>query len=355
MRAILGALPFAFASACLALLPACGGGDTPPPNAPPAALAPAPTATAPAAPTAAQEPAPPAQTEAAHKFLVLTASCWFGGVWSDAEGQEGEMKKAAIDSRCHEVARELWGTDDQTHVEQLRAIDTPAVGDFVAKVDSLAKSDPVDGPRRDNLVKLATALADAQKEMMLARRAGERVKRDDDREPDKLSADEAASVAPLRAHDKLQALLTLDAGDLKSEAHAMGILLVMDRVNVSREMQRHLKVYVLGDAFQILFGAAPPPMPADATTKLPHGAWLGYLVDVAKAAGYPVPATAKTDKTKHALAWGGMLQGIADKLKPDTDAMSASTELAKVAMVVMHRLSAEYDAQKTAAATPAKK
>ncbi len=81
-------------------------------------------------------------------------------------------------------------------------------------MDIAAKADGVDGPRRDALVKLAQAVGDAVKETMMARRAGERVKRDLDREPDKLSKDESDAVPTLRAHDKLQALVKMDAGDL---------------------------------------------------------------------------------------------------------------------------------------------
>ena len=182
----------------------------------PAATDSAPAPVAPAAPPAAQT------QEEAHKLLMRAASCWFGGVWADAMGEQDDVKKAAIETRCKDLEQRVWNADDKAHLEQLRALEQNATSDVVAAVDLATKNDTVDGPRRDALVKLTQALADAVKETMLARRAGDRVKRDLDREPDKLNADETSAVAPLRAHAKLEALLTLDAGDLTKEANALG-------------------------------------------------------------------------------------------------------------------------------------
>jgi hypothetical protein len=43
-----------------------------------------------------------------------------------------------------------------------------------------------------------------------------------------------------------------------------------------------------------------------------------------------------------------MLHGFSDKLKVDADAISSSADLAHIVTVVVHRLEAEYSAQKVA-------
>lgn len=334
-----------------AVLQACGGEPPPPASAPPPPTPPASTASA--------APSPPAPARAttqneAHKLVVAAAACWFGGVWSDALGEQDEAKLHGVELRCKAVTMRVWGTDDKAHSEQLRAIETNAAADVVAKVDETAKSDSVDGPRREALVKMAAALADAQRELMLARRAGDRVKRDLDREPERLTKDEVDAVAPLRAHAKLDALLKLDAGDLTKEAHALALLCALDRVEMARGLPKHLKLYAVADEFELLFNVAVPDVPDDATKKLVPGTWLKFLTATAAAAGHPVSDKAKTPKEKDALAWAGMLEGFSEKLKADASGVDTATELSKVVSVVLHRLEAEYSAQQAAEATKQK-
>jgi hypothetical protein len=262
------------------------------------------------------------------------------------------MKAGAIENRCHDLERHVWGADDKTHYEQLRAFEQNAVADVVAKVDSTAKSDVVDGPRREALVKLATVLSEALKETMMARRAADRVKRDlGDHEPAKLSTDEVDAVRPLRSHAKLEALLTLEAGDLSKEANALAILCALDRVEVARGLPRHLKLYAVGDSLHLLFGVAMPDVPEDGSKKLVPGTWLRFLGDTARAAGHPVPAKAQTPRERDALAWAGMLEGLHDKLKLDDDGVAGTTELNRVVATVLHRLEAEFSAQRAAEVT----
>jgi hypothetical protein len=290
----------------------------------------------------------------AHKLVVAGAACWFGGMWADALGEQGEMKVHGLESRCKDVERRVWGTDDKSHYEQLRALETSAVADFVAKVDATAKTDGVDGPRRDALVKLAGALGDAQRELMLARRAGERVKRDLEKEPEKLTKDEVDAVAPLRANAKVEALLKLEAGDLTREAHALALLCMLDRLEIARGLPKHLKLYAVADPFRLLFNVAIPDVPDDATKKLVPGTWLKFLTETAAAAGHPVSDKAKTPREKDALAWAGMLEGFSDKLKAEYAGVDATTDLNKVVPVTLHRLEAEYKAQQVAEDTKQK-
>jgi hypothetical protein len=341
-------------------LAACAESPPPAPSSPPpptqaASAAPVASVAAPSAATA------PATQNEAHKLLIAAAGCWFGGTWGDALGQTDELKVEGAEGRCKALAQRIWGADDKPHYEQLRALETNAVADLIAKVDSVAKGDTVDGPRRDTLTKLAGALADAQREGMLARRAADRVKRDLDREPDKLSKDEVDAVAPLRAHAKLEALLKLDAGDLTKEGHALAIMCALDRVELARGLPKHLKLYAVADEFALFFNVTVPEVPQDATKKLVPGTWLKFLSETAAAAGHPVSDQAKTPREKDTLAWGGMLQGFSDKLKVEYAGIDAGSDLNKVVAVVLHRLEAEYGAQRAAEsakekpATPPKK
>jgi hypothetical protein len=248
----------------------------------------------------------------------------------------------------------VWSADDKAHVEQLRAMETGAVADVVAKVDLVAKTDAVDAPRRAALVSLATALADAQKETMLARRAADRVKRDLDREPEKLSGDEIDAVIALRSHAKIEALYRLDAGDVSAEARALALLCTLDRIEAARGLPKHLKLYAVADEFKLLFGVAIPDIPADGSKKLVPGTWLTFLTQTAAAAGHPVSDKAKTPRERDSLAWAGMLEGMSDKLKAEGDAVSTTTDLGKVVTVVLHRLEAEYRAQQAAETTKQK-
>ena len=288
----------------------------------------------------------------AHDLVVAAASCWFGGTWADALGEEGPPKEGAIESRCRDVERRVWeGAEDATHYEQLRALEANAVAAVTAQVEFLARREAMPAARREALVTLTAALADAQREGMMARRAAERVKRDLDREPEKLSTDEVSAVAPLREQRKVDALLSLPASDLSAEANALGLLSALDRVQIARGLPKHLKVYAVAGAFHSLFGVDVPKVPEDATQKLVPGTWLSFLSDTAKAAGYPVGADAKTPRQRDSLAWAGMLEGFADKLRADQNGISAESPLSRVVAMTVHRLHAEYEAQRAAALT----
>jgi hypothetical protein len=334
----------------LLVVSGCAAGATAPgpePQVAPPVTAPPPTAT-----TGATPPSQPLRPEAGHNLAVLAAACWFGGMWSDAEGDTEDTKAQAADARCHDVVRRVYGRDDNDRYLQLRAVEPAVVGDIAAKVSELAKEDSDDAPRGQALASLIQAVAGAEREAMLARRAASRVRRDIDHEPDKLNADEAGGAAALRDTRMLDALLKLQVGDITHDAHALGIMAALDRVEVARRLPRHLKVYAVGGANQIVFGLTPPEMPDDATKPLKRGAWLVYLVDVAKAAGHPVPDSVAAVKKREPLAWGGMLEGYADKLRADIDGLAKDTRLHNVASVIAQRLEAEYKSEVNALTGP---
>lgn len=339
----------AASTAVLLALSACGGEAPKPveplPAPPPMVSTSAPGANVDAGPTAAP---PPAKGQA-HALAVLVASCWYGGVWSEAEGADAaETRKAASEARCREATKRVFGTDDKEKYEQLRAYDANAIEDVGKKIAATAKDDATDGPRKDALVKLVTVLATAKKEEMHARRAGERVKRDLAKEPEKLSADEAAAVAPLTATAGLEALLKLDVGDLTGEAHALGVMSAMERMSITRGLPKHLKVYAARGPFKLLFNVDAPAVPEDATKPLKPGTWLGYLVTAAKGAGHAVPDSAKTPAEKEPMAWAGVLEGLHDQLAADAEKISGATMMKVIAVTLARRLEHEYSAERSA-------
>jgi len=282
---------------------------------------------------------------------MAAASCWFGGLWADALGEEGDAKLKGIEARCHDLEQHVWGTEDKSHYEELRALGKDAVADVVAKVDETAKNDSIDGPRRDALVKLATALAEAEREFMIAHRAGDRVKRDMDHEPEKLNNDEVDAAMSLRAHARLEKLFKLEVGSLSQEANALAVLSAVERLEVARGLPKHLKFYAVADVFELLFGVALPDVPEDVSKKLVPGTWLKFLSETAAAAGHPVSDKATTARERDALAWAGMLLGFSDKLKADVDGIEPATDLGKVVTVAQHRLETGFAAEKAAEAT----
>ncbi len=349
---------FASTSSALTLsllgLAACGGAPTP---EVPSTPAPPSTIATPSVDAGAVA-APALASGQAHALLILVASCWNGGVWSEGEGADTpETRKATSEARCHDETKRALGADEKEKYEQLRALEANAVEDVGKKIAELAKGDATDAPRKDALGKLLTTLAAAKKEEMLARRAGERVKRDLAKEPERLTADEAAAVGPLRDTSALLLLLKLDVGDLSTEAHALGLLSAMDRMAIARGLPRHLKVYAVSGAFKLVFNVDAPVVPEDLKTPLKPGTWLAYLTVAAKGAGHPVPDTAKTPLEKEPMAWAGVLEGLHDQLGADAAKLSDDSSLKAVVSSIAKRLEHEYNDERNAlrskAAAPA--
>jgi hypothetical protein len=278
----------------------------------------------------------------AHALLLHAAGCWYGGLWADAEGAAPDERRAAAEKRCVGLVKRLYGGEDKVKYDQLRLVDAAIVDKLAGEIDNLAGHDAVDGAHKEALGRLLRALAATQKENNDAHIAADTVKSDlkNQSDPETLSKDEVAAVKPLRAHAGLDALLKLDAGDLTAEAHAMGVLCAMDRMELARGLPRHLKVYAVGDAYQLVFGVTPPQVPSDATAKLVPGTWLTYVTDVARAAGHAVPDKATLPREREPWAWGGVVAGFGDKLRADAAKLSGG--FARVAGAVVKRLDAEW-------------
>jgi hypothetical protein len=299
-------------------------------------------------PTPVEAPPPPGES-AAHKLLMLANGCWFGGLWTADDRDPPEAKRADFEARCKEALHTVYDSDDKAKPEQLRNCEPEIVTDVSAKIDALAKDDPTDGARREAMVKVFQATAAAQREAFVARRAAEKVKRDNDKEADKLSKDDVEAVAPLSATKDLEALLGIEDPD----ARAIGYVTAMDRIAIARALPKHLRVITLSGTTKALFGAPMPPEPPSDTKKpWKKGTYAKWASDAAKSAGHPVPDTAKTAREKELLAWAGVLQGVADKVKSNAEKLPEDSRFRDVSGRISTRLTGWADVDLKAAAEP---
>ncbi len=289
-----------------------------------------------------------AQTASAHggdAIVVSAASCWLGGLWSDALGEKktawNDTRTAGIEKRCKEVL----------DTDGMRAIDPRAVETVARKVDNDAQR------------VLLREVANAARENQSARHVADRVKADyaDDtttvleRNNDKLFAGPA-----LRKSDALLALMH-DSGPYAADARAIALLLTIDRVEIARGLPKHLKVELLDRPLHEVFGVAAPPLPGNEATPLPNGTWLSYLTMAANAAGHAIPEGAPTEPShREPLAWNGVLEGFADKLRALEPHVGESTRLGQVVGAVVTRLDSQYTTERSvsmsyATKEPAKK
>ncbi|HEY1535122.1 MAG TPA: hypothetical protein VGF76_13940 [Polyangiaceae bacterium] len=334
--------------ACGLGIAACSGATGRVETPPPVSDQPLPVLS-PVASVAEPQAAAPATTwtsEEAHRLLTATVACWLGGVWSDAEGVDDATRSKDAERRCHQLVERVYGTDDQARYERLRALDPVEVSELKAKILATARIDTVDHAREQQLGALLDAMANAERESMIARRAGDRVKKDatGEREHVNLTTDEAAAVDSLNDARAFEALFTLDAGELTPEARALAILCAMDRMETAKGLTKQLKVYALARPFAVLFSAQTPAVPTDSRQPLVDGTWLTYISSVAAAAGHPVLAAAKTPPERELLAWGGALEGLADKLQIEAKQMSSETALKRISEAIARRVDAEYRA-----------
>lgn len=320
MRKLIALVPSVMFLAC------GGGGDTKPAITPTTTTTTASAAqsVSSAAPT---PPGPPGQT--AYGFVIGVAGCWLGGSWAEAEGDATKAERQkAVQERCADVTKMLTGTPDK--MEQLRALEPAITDTLAAKVQAYAKDDHLDAAHVDGLVKLMTTITTAEREALLSRRASEKIKGDIDKlgtdkdkqaarekDSEKLTADEVATVAQLKPTAALEALMNLQAGDYSHDGKAIALLTAIGRIDHARGLPKHMKIYATGGVFKLVFGVTPPPVAEDATAKLKPGTWLAFLTDVAKAANHAVPDTAKTPKEREPFAWAGMIGGFSDKLKAE--------------------------------------
>ena len=302
------------------------------------------------------KPLPTTQTDGEAERLVMGAtSCWAGGLWSDALGEKDDppfdvgdirdARTAGIERRCDAVLLHIYGAVDPMQYMQLRAVEVRVVDDLKARVRAIAANDRVDQPRAERLVQLLGAVADAERENILARAAADDVKKDGEgvSSPGERATDKTIAAQALERTKGIDALLSFGAGDLSHEARAIGLLCALDRLEIARRLPKHLKVIAVGGPFARIFGVQPPEVPGDPTAPIKSGAWPGYLVDLASAAGHAVPAEATEPIDRESLAWVGVLGAFADRLRVEARAVSTRTLLPLLLRRVADRLDKEND------------
>lgn len=307
-------------------------------------------------PVSAMGPKPLAAIETdgeAQRLVVGATACWMGGLWSDALGEQDnppfnvtgvdDGRTAGIERRCDAVLVHVYGAVDPTQQKQLRAIEARVVDDLAARVRAIAENDRVDQPHADQLAALLRAIADAQRENILARTAADDVKRDEEgtSSREERATDKTLAAQALRRTAGIETLLSLGVGDLSHEAKAIGLLCALDRLEIARRLPKHLKIYAVGGPFVSVFGVQAPRLPEDPTAPIKSGTWPGYLVGVAEAAGHVVPSEATEPIDRESLAWGGVLQAFADRLRGETAFVSSRTPLPLVLSKVAQRLDKE--------------
>jgi hypothetical protein len=284
----------------------------------------------------------------AYAYVIQAASCWTGGLWSDALGETGVERQDGIDRRCDELMY-MSGALPAGVYYPLRAIDPDLVDDLAKRLEAMAARDPAEAAHTGELVALFRAIAAAARETLQGRRAADEVK------------DEAHLEYPkgAREHDKRQAGAYLQqsealaslgrlGGTYAAEARAMYLLEALDRMEIARGLPKHLKIYAVQGGFAGVFGVQPPVLDDDAALPIKTGTWLGYLSAVAAAAGHPVPASARLPEARQPAAWAGVLEGFADKLRASRSALVRESSLKTVLGAAAARLTEEYKSERAA-------
>jgi hypothetical protein len=266
--------------------------------------------------------------------VIAAASCWLGGLWSDAVGEQklawADTRTAGITNRCKEVL----------DTDGMRAVDPRAVETVARRLGD------------DSQRTLLREVASAARENQNARRVADRVKADyadDTTTRTERTNDKLFAATALRKSEALVALLH-DAGPYAADAHAIALLLTIDRVEIARGLPKHLKITLLEGPLRDVFGVAGPQLPQDDAAPVPTGTWLSYLSTVSSAAGHAIPPEASNDPAhREPLAWNGVLEGLADKLRTTAPHDGAQVPLGRVVTAVVTRLDSQYATERSVA------
>jgi hypothetical protein len=265
-----------------------------------------------------------------------------GGLWSDALGEKGDARLTGIEHRCDEF---LTATvEAQETYYPLRAVDPGTVERLASTIQRTALQDPAEAPHAGELAAMFRAIADAARETIDARRAADVVKEDVTQQPQPpiRRLDKGAAAEKLAGDRALHMILHASAGPYADEARTAGLLFAIDRMEIARGLPKHLKFVALRTEFVDLFGVPAPALPTDGATPISTGTWLLYLTDVATAVGHPLPTDAHDPQNREPLAWNGVLEGLADRVRAEVPHLPAGSTFDAVARAIVERLDDGY-------------
>jgi hypothetical protein len=275
--------------------------------------------------------------------IAKAASCWLPGLWADALGEESDARQEGIDKRCSSLLDEIETMPTITYAS-VRNVDERFVIHLSAQLRTHGAAE---------LEPLLRSIADTAREQLHARRAADTLKRDygdENISREHRMLDKTDAAKSLRESKALTSLLHYD-GPLAQDAHAIGLLFALDRMEISRGLPKHLKIYAVDAALHEVFGVEAPHVSEDVTSPIPTGTWLAYLTRAASAAGHPLPANEKDVFDRETFAWTGVLAGFSDRLR----ATKPDPRIAQASDAVAVRLADEHAAARNVAAHRPKK
>jgi hypothetical protein len=116
----------------------------------------------------------------------------------------------------------------------------------------------------------------------------------------------------LRSSEAMTALFRAES----AEAQTLGVIVASGRVALARDLPPDVAVFVVDAAFVDLFGVFSP-LGGDADDDLVavrENRWIAYLAMAAAVAHHPVPDDVHEPGAREAMAWSGVLAGIAERL-----------------------------------------
>jgi hypothetical protein len=271
---------------------------------------------------------------------MQATSCWLGGLWSDALREREEDRLAEIQKRCDALLREVGESPGGA----FDPLDSATVDHLVRRIAATAAESGMNGVEANELTTLLLHVADTARETMHARRAANKVKAEVAGEAlsGDYHVDKIVAAPELTQTASLHALLRAEVGPYDAEAQIIGLLSAIDRMEIARGLPKHLKIDSIEGANRDVFGVPAPALPEDAAAAIRKGTWLGYASQVAAAAKHPIPTDVRDPHSQEPLAWNGILEGYADKLRSLAADLPRSTKLSAVAHAVVARLDEQY-------------
>ena len=279
--------------------------------------------------------------------------CFVGGAWSAGSTHAGarpEERLAEGEARCREVVTGPLGgkSDDAPALAAVRGLDAATVARVL---DAIGESARGMGARKQPLVALVKATAEAAREAMMARRIAEAIRLDfAAKDEPKATAELKGGQGALIAKGALSTLHALGS----DEARLVALILAAEHVEAVRGLPPAAKLLAASPAFDVVLAT---PLPEGAFEFKP-GAWLGYVREAAKASGHPAELGANVPNADvEKAAFAGVAAGFADRFEavapklqgPPRDAAERYAARLRVVLAEFAAKSkAKVDAKKTA-------